>query len=344
MSLRVQTQLDPTGLKHHPETNQSTRKEEFNKTSRAEAEIMRNAQAKTNFSLTTTSNGKAEIGDSLGGGSTRTMQFGGDASQTSNEVKKEFREAVFKASQEYKDERKIELSTEESFEEESVESGEIMNPNDELPVTFLFYELQRRYKVAEHIHRILPVVLVAQGVPAPHEIDEEWLIAYDWILRRFLLDDSFLPALNYLCTRIVGDEVALKEMSKNVEQQRKLIAELKDEVMVYRRMTGQRYAALENAIKKSARAARGEGLLEKGAEFLFGEIGEDPEVARIRERAAHEAYEKAEQEERDFLARLNQEVKALNAITESYTKALSEHLNQKTQIARLRAHVKQNIL
>ena len=217
------------------ETNQSTRKEEFNKTSRAEAEIMRNAQAKTNFDLTTTDNGKAEVGGIVGGGSTRTIKFGGDASQTSNEVKKEFREAVFKAAQEYRDERKIEVSTDESVEEEFVESGEIMNPNDELTVTFLFYELQRRYKVSEHIHRILPVVLVAQEVPAPHEIDEEWLIAHDWILRRFLLDDSFVPALNYLCTRIVGDEVALREMSKNVEQQRKLVAELKDEVMVYRR-------------------------------------------------------------------------------------------------------------
>jgi hypothetical protein len=323
------------------ETNQATRKEEFNKTSRAEAEIMRNAQAKANFSLTSTNNGKVAVGD-IGGGSTRTIQLGGDASQTSNEVKKEFREAVFKASQEYRDERKIEVSTEESFEEEFVESGEIMNPNDELPVTFLFYELQRRYKVAEHIHRILPVVLVAQEVPAPHEIDEEWLIAHDWILRRFLLDDSFLPALNYLCTRIVGDEFALRETSKNVEQQRKLVAELKDEVMVYRRMSGQRYAALENAIRRSARAAEaggGEGLVEKAVEFLVGESGEDPEAARIRERAAREAYEKAEQEERDFLGRLNQEVTALNTITEAYTKALSEHLNQKTQIARCRAHI-----
>jgi len=346
------------------ETNQSTRKEEFNKTSRAEAEIMRNAQAKTNFSLTTTGSVKASYGDIVGGEATHSIQFGGDASQTSNEVKKEFREAVFKAAQEYRDERKLEISTEESFEQEFVESGEITNPNDELTVTFLFYELQRRYRVSEHIHRILPVVFVAQEVPAPHEIDEEWLIAYDWILRRFLLDDSFLPALNYLCTRIVGDEVALKEMSKNVELQRKLVAELKEEIMVYRRMSGQRYAALEEEIASSARAAEDEGggrggvlgdigafalggtgglLLKKGTDFLFGD-DKSPEAARIRERAARDAYEKAEQEERDFLGRLNQEVSALNAITQAYTKALSEHLNQKTQIARLRVHVKQNIL
>ena len=144
------------------QTNERSRKEDFAKTSRAEAEITRNAQAKTNFSLTTTGNVKASYGDIVGGGATHTMTFGGDASQTSNEVKKEFREAVSKAAQEYRDERKLEISTEESIEEESVESGELVNPNDELTVTFLFYELQRRYRVSEHIHRILPVVFVAQ--------------------------------------------------------------------------------------------------------------------------------------------------------------------------------------
>ena len=138
----------------------------------------------------------------------------------------------------------------------------------------------------------------------------------------------------------------MREISKNVEQQRKLVNELKDEVMVYRSMTGQRYAALEKSISSSADAARSEGLLEKGAEFFFtGELfGTDPDASRVREQAARDAYEKAEREERDFMARLGQEVSALNALTDMYTKALSEHLNQKTQVARLRAHVKQNIL
>jgi hypothetical protein len=42
----------------------------------------------------------------------------------------------------------------------------------------------------------MPVILVAQEFPRPDEIDEDWIIANDWILRRVILDDSFLPALN----------------------------------------------------------------------------------------------------------------------------------------------------
>jgi hypothetical protein len=260
-----------------------------------------------------------------------------------------------------KDEHRIELNTEETFQEEFTQSGEIMNPNDELPVTFLFYELQRRFKISEHIHRILPVILVAQEVPAPHEIDEDWLLSYDWILRRFLLDDSFRPALDYLSTDLVGDEYALKEMRKNVEQQRRLTDELKAEVVAYRELTGQRYSALERAIERSANAAkqRSEGglfgpigdlvpgtrLVEKGLDFLSGDgSGQNPEAARILERSARDAYEKAAQDERDFVARLNREITALNAMTEAYTKALSQHLNYITQIDRLRVHVKQNVL
>lgn len=338
------------------ENHTFSRKEDASITSRAEAEIVRNAQTNTNFKLTT--EGNINLGVE---GTKLTSAFGEDAGKTSNEVKKEFHEAVLKSSQTYQDEFKVDLSFEETFEQEFVESGKIYNLNQELCVTYLFYQLQRRYKVSEHMHQLLPVVLVAQEVPAPHEIDDDWLISYDWILRRFLLDDTFRPALDYLSTDVVGDEYALKEMRKNVEMQRRLTEQLKEEVVAYRELTGQRYAALESAIERSAQAATKQDdgslfgvagklfdgpathLVEKGLEFLTGE-GENPDAARIRERAARDAYEKAMQEERDLMARLNREITALNAMTEAYTKTLSEHLNRRTQISRLRVHVKQNIL
>jgi hypothetical protein len=53
-------------------------------------------------------------------------------------------------------------------------------------------------------------------MPKPHEINEAWLITHDWILRRVLLDDSFAPALTYLSSQVVGDEVALAEMKTNI--------------------------------------------------------------------------------------------------------------------------------
>ena len=72
-----------------------------------------------------------------------------DAAKHSSQTKKEFREAVLKAAQEYKNENKLEINTTTSEKYEEATSGEISNPNDEISVTYLFYELQRRYEVSE---------------------------------------------------------------------------------------------------------------------------------------------------------------------------------------------------
>jgi hypothetical protein len=169
------------------------RRQDSTETSRSHSEIVRRANNKTNFKHTaeggvnfTVWNAKGSDGVSI------------DSAKQSAQTKKEFREAVLKAAEEYKNDHRIELSTSESEESIETTSGEISNPNDELPVTYLFYELQRRFEVSEQIHKITPVVMVANKVPRPDEIDEDWLLAHDWILRRVILDDSFLPALDYL--------------------------------------------------------------------------------------------------------------------------------------------------
>jgi hypothetical protein len=50
---------------------------------------------------------------------------------------------------------------------------------DEIPVTYLFYELQRRFRVSERIHQVMPVILVAQEFPKPSHIDEDWKRLYN---------------------------------------------------------------------------------------------------------------------------------------------------------------------
>ena len=81
-------------------------------------------------------------------------------------------EAVFKAAEEYRQERSLEVNVTDATENQGEEAGEISNPNDEIPVTYLFYELQRRYRVSEHLRRVTPVVLVAQEMPKPSDIDD----------------------------------------------------------------------------------------------------------------------------------------------------------------------------
>jgi hypothetical protein len=211
------------------------------------------------------------------------------------------------------------------------------------------YQLQRRYRVNEEIRSVTPVILVAQEFPKPEQIDEDWIVAHDWILRRALLDDSFIPALIYLSTKEVGDEVALRELFKNVEQHRRLVEDLKDVLVSTHSQVNSRYKALEVAIARHADAVQAEeeggGLVPVGG-FLIptGDGGApSPEAMRLNEDAARDAYERAAKQEKEMQARLDRETTALEAITETYTRQLSEHLNRKAQIARLRVHIKENI-
>jgi hypothetical protein len=325
------------------ETRVESRRRDTSDTSRAEAEVLRKAEAKTNFSLAT--EGSYNVGISKG---TATAGFGKDAASSSEEAKKDFREAVLHAAEEYRQERTVEVSFEAGEDVEAEESGELSNPNDEIPVTYLFYELQRRYRVSETIHRAMPVVLVAQEVPKPSEITEAWLVAHDWILARVLLDDTFRPALRYLANGMTGDRHMLEVLRQHVEQHRALVNKLGDELTLVREQVGRRYSALERSLENRASVVAGEGgegMAEKAWEwFAGGSPEESAEAARMREDAARDAYERIEREEKEVRARLDRAVSALQTATDQYAKSLAEKLDRDTQIMRLRLHVKQNIL
>ena len=132
------------------------RKEDSSDTYRDHTEIVRRATNKTNFQHTAEGGVNFAVWNAKGSHSITL-----DSAKHSSQVKKEFREAVLKSAQEYKNEHKLEISTTSSEEFEETTSGEISNPNDEIPVTYLFYELQRTYEISEKIHKLTPVILVA---------------------------------------------------------------------------------------------------------------------------------------------------------------------------------------
>lgn len=319
----------------------SLRRDEFNQTTRAEVEIMRKARAKTNFNLST--DGTYNFGVAEG---TADMDFGRDAEEESAETKKDFREAVIKAVQEYKGERSLEVETETTEALEEVESGEITNPNDELAVTFLFYELQRRFRLHEEIHRLTPVVLVAQEVPNPSAITDAWLVQHDWILKRSLLDDSFRPALDYLVLRYAGDIQAKGHLYSQLILHQNIVEQLRDDLVALKAKEAQAYQALQNAIQERYDQVKGEdtdGFWSDVGDF-FGGDGQSPEAARILEDAARDAADRAAAEVKELTMRLEREVTALNAVSDKYQKVLVDHNNWTVQIDRLRLHVRDNIL
>ncbi|MGL5081930.1 MAG: hypothetical protein ACRC8A_10635 [Microcoleaceae cyanobacterium] len=330
------------------EDAQSTRSAESSSTSRADSEIAKQAREKTSFEAN--ASGTVTVGVFTGEFGTR---FGVESEKTSSSTKKNFREAVLKSSEEYKQQRRLEIDTSVTEEIEITNSGEIMNPNDEITVTYLFYELQRQYEISEKIHRLNPVILVANHVPysdeIDDEIDEDWLIAHDWILRRVILDDSFLPALSYVTTSIAGDELALQTLHDNVKRQVNLVEELTKQVQTKNYLANEAFKELQQlmdvTISTPDDAAK---LKDIGMAMVFGPFslaggGGDDEAAEKREEIAKLALERADKANQEVSVKLSREVTALQEAIDKYTRALQEHFDRQTAIARLRIHVKANL-
>jgi hypothetical protein len=317
--------------------NNTSLTQQQNTTTRAEAEIVAKAQSKSDFKLNAEANfSKWKVSSSLGL----------EAEKESQDTRKDFRESVLQATHEFKEERSVDVTSEESFGSESEASGTVVNPNDELAVTYLFYELQRRCKVSEQLYRTMPVVLVAQDVPSPHEITEAWIVAHDWMLNRALLDDSFRPALQYLAQKNVGDDFAVRELRRNLRTQRQLVESLKRELTILRKETDNRYVALESAINNRIHQETDretDSFWDDVGEF-FGGAKESPEGAKSRELAAKDAHAYAVERSEKLSAAVQREVGTLHQLTDEYNKVMRDHLDKKTMVARLQAHIKNNII
>lgn len=311
-----------------------TRATESQTTSRAEAEILKKASYSTNYTMNTEGSLSIELADVSVG-----HQFSGEMAGESQKTKKDFREAVRKASQEYRRERTLEISTEESFEATTTETGEISNPNNEITVTYLFYELQRRFQVTENLHRVTPVILWAFDVPTPDEIDEAWLLEHDWILRRVLLDDRLEKALDYISETFTGDEVGISVQRAQWEAQMRVVEEVKQNFRARASVRQKARAALSDA----AEQVSSEGFGEKVYEFFMGGENDEDVIAAERDTATR----LLEWADADFDAaegRLGQSLDTLKQATDRYVSALRSQLNRRTAIDQLKLHVKQNII
>jgi len=320
-------------------------------TGRAEREIMNRTTSATNFKMT--SSGSFNIG--IGSIST-TSEFGGNQEQFSSQAKRDFHETTVKAAEEYRLERSIEVNSSSADETDVTSTREISNPNSEITVTYLFYELQRRFRIHEFLYRVRPVILVAQDVPAPHEIDEGWLVQHQWILSRVLLDDSFRPALAYLTSGFAGDEVSTSVVQAAWEKQRSLVSRLEalvDDQMANRNALRERIVTqtlrkdqIDNALDGlSLLSTLTEGPL--NGDFTFSNVfkadasSEDIEANR---RAAETRLKYTEEALADAQEKLKGASDAFESATKTYTSALQNQFNRHVAIDQLRVHVKQNIL
>lgn len=348
------------------EKSMSSRSSQFSEVSRAEAEIIEKVTTATNFKMTAHGSFNISVGSV-----DVTSDFGVNQDVQSSMNKKAFHEATIKASEEYRQERSLEIDTTTSGEIEETSTGEISNPNNEITVTYLFYELQRRFKIHEFLYRVCPVILVAQDVPAPHEIDEAWLIQYQWILSRVLLDDSLRPALNYLTSGFAGDEASISIIKAHWEAQVGLVRDLEGKVksqLVMRDVlrggleSREMQKALADADQTTAGADIAKTILTGGGliSALTGGVStffnidsgannlEDATAnatkAEANRKAAETRLQYAEQALADAQDKLKQATGGFEQATKEYAAALQNKFARHVSIDQLRIHVKQNIL
>jgi hypothetical protein len=315
-------------------------------TSRVEREIVDKAQNKTDFDATA----KGSFGGEGAYKTDYTAEAGGEASAQSERVKKNFHESVLKSAEEYKQQHRLEIDTATSEETEETTFHEIQNPNDELTVTYMFYELQRRYLISERIHQLTPVILLANKVPAPDEIDDAWLTAYDWILRRVILDDSFRPALDYLTKSLVGAELNIQILETNARAQKKVADDIKDQ------LTAQN-ATLKKAQEDWAKTVDAQvatgvaGALMTSVKKVFdpfeitGHKAIDTyEGMQTAADFAQETVDRAERERARLLDALAAATNVLQVAIDKLSAAVKDHNERVAEIDRLRVHVKDNII
>jgi len=321
-------------------------KDDSAETWRVDAEIVDRAKNQTSFQANVAgSYGKDDLYKISAG-----MQQGRDQAVESAQTKREFHESVVKSAQEYRNEHRLEIATEETREDETTSFREIRNPNDELTVTYLFYELQRRYLVDESLHKATPVVLVANDVPAPHEVDQAWLLRYDWILKRAILDDSFLPALEYLSAQYTGAELALQTLGLAVEQQKSVVDRISLQVQAANQVLDGATLGLQAAESQAVLDQEQKENLAFFKSFFdplnitqTGNTG-DGNSDRARIDFAKDALNRAQTKANQLVSDLKTETTALQIAIDKYVAATTTHFSMLAEIDRLRVHVKDNII
>lgn len=352
------------------EKSASTLSDERAITARATTDIVEKATKTTNFEQTVDTELDVNIGVFSMGANTNTS-FSRNQVAESQKTKNAFHEAVRKAAQEYKNERSLEVSTEEVSEFESTFTSEISNPNNEITVTYLFYELERQYRITERLHKLTPVVLVAQEIPNPADIDEDWLLAHEWILRRVLLDNSFNEALDYVAEGLISDEISIEVKREHYETQKALVEDISAtlgtltslqntlrETLVQtseREKIARVNRRRQQRQRKRSRLRRGFGVIFNPAAAIADRVAsgrssltlgneEDPAMLEARREALETRLGFLEGSLEDTRSQLTAGNNALEQATAELTAAIEESFTKRNLVTQLRLHIKDNIL
>ena len=320
---------------------------ENSSTVRSELDVIAKLSTESNFKLG--AQGTFNIGI---GSITSTSEFSHDQKAESSKQQKQFAEATRKAAEKVRQEREttVEVSEEIGFESESTQK--ISNPNDEVTVTYLVYELERRYQVTHRLNKVTPVIMVAMDMPSPHEITEGWILEHAWIIRRVLLDDAFHSAIDIIENGRTADVVDIEVKKALYEKEKELLDRVEadmDAVLADRRSIRETVIGLtqqkaEHDAGEDVAGDVGDFFLSGGFSALFRDRGPDEgELIQAQMEAAKSRMDYIEQSVEEMGARLRSVRRSAREAGEQYTQALKHQARMDSRVQQLRLHLRQNI-
>lgn len=321
---------------------------ESQSTTRTEQEVLNAATMAINNRLSTEAEFNVGIGQ-IGASSEFSQNF----TQESRRLQKTFAEIARKAAEQIKTESEVTVETETETYVESNSKHTLSNPNNEITVTYLLYELERRYQVASRLHRVQPVILVAMDMPMPHQIDEGWLLENAQVVRENLLDPELRSALGYLQEGRTGDTLELELRRAAFLTQQRLTQALEMEFNSLAEQARNRRAQIIRFMQGEgeATAAEADDGVRAAAAIFSGGLTELFGGGQTNENERLESQRKAAEKALEYLdAEIESKGSALaraQSALEEATRRLGESIKQKAQrdtaIAQLRLHVKNNI-
>jgi hypothetical protein len=119
----------------------------------------------------------------------------GETANSSKESKSRLNETMQKTASKMRRDMKVVVSTERTSTEEAVHTSEIVNPNDEIAITYVYSKLQRQYEIQTTLAEVNSVVFIPEPIPRWKDITTEWIRRHDWILAPVVLDPTFAADL-----------------------------------------------------------------------------------------------------------------------------------------------------
>ncbi len=330
------------------ENSQSIRRSEDATTMRADREIIERAQANTGFKQNIGGNFNFKMGD-IGGGASSSTTFDTSSANDSSDTKKKFRESVAKSAREYKEEHKLEITTDDTAETEFTSTNEISNPNEEITVTYLFYELERCFDVFERLHKVQAVLLVANEVPEKSDLDTEnweWIFRHDWILKRFLLDDSFRPALDFVLEGKTAMDSKVTQLGNKKESIQGIVDSIKTQIGRFDQTLSATEIEMEaNAEILNNLTGTDNNIIDDISHvFLGGDPGAQIEEQEQKLEQAAEKLDRIGQKLKGKRDELVMQRSALDRAVDAYNNAVQERDRKQRHVKRLIKHLQDNIL